>query len=340
MLSTTESRYYGHSAHTAVLDGTAFHLGESRDDAMIGELLALAWALVWVIDYGVKFQVPVTVLYDSTSAGGGTFGRIQQSQDAPPKQPSLPAFVTDLHLCASAQVYLVPGHVKSHSGVLGNEMVDVLAKRAGRSQACLYERCLPTWPAKLAVHALRSWAWKLFDDASDLPTLYSFPSEAGRMQKSDPVIAPPPRRGQKTTTACATLSLDFRCLTFNVLTLLDPIPASSRDSAKAAGMRMSGKRDLLKQFLVQKAVTFAGLQETRLADTSELPDSDFWMFHAACTPTGQYGMALWVRKHAQFGTFAGTCCKLEHDFFTVVHAQPRLMVIDVSVAYCRCALSL
>ena len=155
------------------------------------------------------------------------------------------------------------------------------------------------------------------------------------MQKSDPVIAPPPRRGQKTTTACATLSLDFRCLTFNVLTLLDPIPASSRDSAKAAGMRMSGKRDLLKQFLVQKAVTFAGLQETRLADTSELPDSDFWMFHAACTPTGQYGMALWVRKHAQFGTFAGTCCKLEHDFFTVVHAQPRLMVIDVSAPYFR-----
>ena len=173
MLSTTESRYYGHSAHTAVPDGTPFHLGESRDDAMVGELLALAWALVWVIDYGVKFQVHVTVLYDSTSAGGGTFGRIQQSQDAPPKQPSLPAFVTDLRLCASAQVYLVPGHVKSHSGVLGNEMVDVLAKRAGRSQACLYERCLPTWPAKLAVHPLRSWAWKLFDDASDLPTLYT-----------------------------------------------------------------------------------------------------------------------------------------------------------------------
>ena len=338
MLGADESRYYGHCAHAAVPHGTPFHLGESRDDALVGELLGLAWALVWVIDQGVKFQVPVTVLYDSTSAGGGTFGHVQQSQEAPPKMPSLPAFVTDLRLCASSQVHLIPGHVKSHSGIIGNEMVDVLAKQASRFPECCYERCLPRWPAKLASHPLRSWAWKLFDDSVDLPTLYSFPSEADRLQRADPVIAPPPRRGQRNTTACATLALELRCLTFNVLTLLDPLPGGNRDQTKAAGMRIAGKRDLLKAFLLKEEVVFAGLQETRLAESSELPDSEFWMFHAACTPTGQYGTALWVRKSARIGALAGAFCTLEHRYFTVVQAQPRLLVVDVSAPFLRLAI--
>ena len=336
MQCATGPRYYGHSAHAAVPRDTPYHLGESQDDAFTGELLGLAWALIWVLDQGCRFQVPITVMCDSTSAGGGTFGLVKQHQAAPPKQPSLPAFVLDLRLCASAAVHLVPGHVRSHTGVFGNEVADLLAKQAGREHEDCYCRCLPLWPGRLSTHPLRSWSWRLLEQATDLPTLYAFPSEAARLQCADLPIAPPPRLGQKMAHLRGTLVLDFHCVTFNALTLLDPVPKPTNNRVKGVeGMRLSGKRDLLKQRLLQHDICFAGLQETRIAETCELPDADFWMFHASCTSSGQYGTALWIRKHARLGLFAGSSCCLEHDYFTVVHAEPRLLITAVSAPFLR-----
>ena len=336
MQGESEQWYYGHSAHCAVPANTPYHLGENRDDALVGELLALAWAFIWILDQGVKFAVPITIFYDSTSAGGGSFSLVQQSQDAGHKVPSLPAFVTDLRLCAVAQVEITPGHVRSHTGVLGNEVADVLARHAAQQWENCYQRCLPSWPARLAAHPLRAWAWKLFDTAPDLPTLYAFPSEARRLQQSCQPVAPPPKRGQRTSTVYGQLTLDFRSLTLNVLTLLDPAAkttVSASSAPSAVGMRIMGKRDILKRQLLAHNIAFAGLQETRLSVSQELPDRDFWMLHASCTPAGQLGTALWIRKGISLGTFAGKPCVLEHGQFTVVVAQPRLLVVSMSAPF-------
>ena len=93
---------------------------------------------------------------------------------------------------------------------------------------------------------------------------------------------------------CVATSVDRQpgvrlCLiTYNVLTLLCPgTYRGVSDSSPAAGMRMYGKRDLLKQQLDESGAHFVALQETRVAGSQELPDADYFMLHSSCTASGQ-----------------------------------------------------
>ena len=70
-------------------------------------------------------------------------------------------------------------------------------------------------------------------------------------------------------------------------------------------MRVMGKRDLLKQQLLDLQVHVADLQETRLAQTALLPDKEFLMFHSSSTEKGHCGMGLWINRVLPFATFRG-----------------------------------
>ena len=84
----------------------------------------------------------------------------------------------------------------------------------------------------------------------------------------------------------------FSLMTYNVLTLLDPGPPGKNQ--RLVGMRLTAKRDLLKEQLLHHSVLLCGLQETRLISTEVLPDKDFVMLHAAADDGGHHGVALWV----------------------------------------------
>ena len=64
----------GFATHTAVPPFTPFSLGETEDTPLTAELLALAWALIWTLEFGAGLGLPVEFRYDCTSAGGGVFG--------------------------------------------------------------------------------------------------------------------------------------------------------------------------------------------------------------------------------------------------------------------------
>ncbi|CAE7197699.1 unnamed protein product [Symbiodinium sp. CCMP2592] len=66
--------FVGWSAHTTAPPDTPYHIGESAETAVTAELLAVAWGLAWVLEYGIPFQVPIEFRYDATAAGGGIFG--------------------------------------------------------------------------------------------------------------------------------------------------------------------------------------------------------------------------------------------------------------------------
>ena len=161
--------------------------GENHEDSMCAELLALGWASVWALDFGLLYDSPFVFAFDCTSAGLGTL----QSRMAP-----LPAVVASLRLCLTAQATVTCRHVKSHSGILGNELVDQLAKAAARTQEDMYNRCLPEWPHGFARHPLHPWAWRFFECNDDLPTLFAMPSEAVRLQAAIPMEVAPPTDGQ------------------------------------------------------------------------------------------------------------------------------------------------
>ena len=56
----------------------------------------------------------------------------------------LASAVVSLRAYLTALVPVTPFHVKSHSGVLENELVDQVAKAAARSPEDVYESCLPS----------------------------------------------------------------------------------------------------------------------------------------------------------------------------------------------------
>ena len=177
-------------------------------------------------------------------------------------------------------------------------------------------------------------------------------SEAARLQTTPPsLIAPPAPRGTRRTSGAATapLSLDVSFMTYNVLSLLDrgancsdarpgADPAVRGEASCArfgCGLRVMGKRDLLKSQLADLRVHIAGLQETRLPQQALLPDRDFWMFHSASSDKGHFGMGLWVSKTLAFATFRGQKQYFMREHFTLIGASPRHLTFHVATACLR-----
>ena len=333
------SRLIGHASHCAVPQDTPYYLGEDGADSLCGEMLALAWAYVWALDYGLSYELPFTLAFDCTPEGLDSLGfQRPPGTDAFAMVPPLAAFTVSLRLCLSALAEVIPRHTKSHSGILGNELVDQLAKAASRSAEDFYTRCLPTWPARLASHKLHAWAWRVLETNSDLPTLFALPSESGRLQLTRPAPVPPPTDGQPPMLLEGSLHVCLHLVTANVLSLLDPAPSKHSASAPhAAGMRLYGKRDVLKRQLEEVQAHVVGLQETRLQGDADAPDADFFMLQASATCEGQYGVALWLSRARPFLWFNGKPVRIEREQLTVVVAEPRLLIVDVSTPVFRFA---
>ena len=170
---------------------TPFFLGEMVDDAVTAELLALAWALCWSFEHGYAYGVPLLFRFDATGAGFGSFAAAQQVRYAQPERGlCLPAFVCVVRQALQSRASVAFEHVLGHSGVIGNELSDQLAKHARRCRQDCYLRCLPTWPAQWREHPLAAWGWLAHAAAgADVPSLPAFEAEARRLQltKDTPV---------------------------------------------------------------------------------------------------------------------------------------------------------
>ena len=307
---------------------------------MTAEQLAICWSLVWAVDTAPSWNLPVMISFDCTSAGYGAFGissppgssagRLGPDSTATPLSDA----ATLLRFCACELVQLTHRHVKGHSGVLENELSDQLAKAAARVREPSTDRCLPTWPKKVLTHRLRDWAWSCLRVHPDLPALPALAAEAARLQADVRPAPPPPCNGAGRVSA-GEVNLRLGFVSYNVLTLLDPVGACRPYPRAPActGMRLMGKRDLLKRQFLEAGYHFVGLQETRLSETCVLPDADFLMFSAAATASGTLGVSLWIRKNLPFAVKDGRplCIQMRH--VTVVSTCPRHLLASVSAPH-------
>ena len=306
--------FVGGCAHTTAPPSTPFYLGELHEDALTAELLALAWALVWSLEFGYRAGVPIMFRYDATSAGGGVFGSQQLPKTHTVEGAGLAPFVLQLRLSLMQRAVVEHQHVKGHSGELGNELCDIMAKYSRKHPSSAYDRCLPTWPAEWCAHELWSWGWLAVSSGVQYPALSALEAEASRLQQLPRKTAVPALGTQLKTFRAADILYQVSCATYNVLTLFDPGAAKGRSARSSdPGLMIAGKRDVLKGQFRQKGLWFIGLQETRLPTSAVLPDKDFLMLNSEADAQGQHGCALWINLDFVYAVEAGVKHKLQRD---------------------------
>ncbi|CAE7407103.1 unnamed protein product [Symbiodinium microadriaticum] len=315
---------WGFASATSAIPASPYFLGEVEDTALVGEQLALAWGLAWVIEYARHFEVPVTIQ------------RPPQRSILPyPDFPPLSAVLVHLRHLASQSVSLVHAYVAGHSGCVENELADQLAKQSRRRPCEYWERISPLWPSQLVRHSLLPWAWMLHSRSPDLPPLFALQSEAARMQSADirPCQAPAPGVLYDSHPTCVA-EIHFVAVSYNALTLRDP-KGQGDAAASAAGLRITGRKAILKQQFAQVRPLFVGLQETRVPDTSVQPDADYIILQSASTVQGSLGVALWVAKAVSYCCTGGVPQHIQARHCTVFGTSPRHLAVDIEAPHLR-----
>ncbi|CAE7939157.1 Cacna1h, partial [Symbiodinium sp. KB8] len=332
------SLYIGGAAHTSVPAGTPFHVGETADNPLTSEILAMIWALVWTLEHGVHFGLPIRFCYDCTAAGEGIAGVSRLPNDPGHVLPGpLASFAACLRqrLQVLAKVSFL--HVAGHAGHIGNELADQLAKQARRRIEDVYERMLPVWPQKLFEHPLQSWFWLAGSSQPALPALTALECEAHRLQTQPVIDVAVPTMGTSISYRTAK-RLDFvlRVASYNVLTLFDPAAAKGRKArASSYGMMIAGKRDLIKRQMMSERIWALGLQETRLPESATLPDSDLLMLSSGATSHGHYGCSLWLNLKQAIAWQDGKPCYVSKEHVVVTSQTPRYLQTQIDTPWIR-----
>ena len=323
----TETQLYfaGCSAHSTVPLRTPFSLGESDETPFTAELLAIAWSLVWALEFGAGLGVPIEIRYDCTSAGGCAFaGMRAPSCRSPDGQWTVPGFTGFLRQALELRVPVFHRHVAGHKGDVGNELCDRLAKFARKHPEDFFDRCLPLWPHEWWNSSLAQWGWMAGFSGPELPRLSALEAEARRMRAVQFSPCPPDLGVTQVQRAATTLLFQFTVLSYNVLTMYDPkAPKGKQQRTGDIGLMIAGKREVLKRQLLDRQVWLAGFQETRLHTSATLPDGDFIMLNVAANSAGQYGCALWINKQYVYATHGNTKHRITTDQVTITSCSER-----------------
>ena len=323
----------GHASAQSVPPGTPYFLGEVLDDALTAELLALCWALCWAAQYTAHLEAPICFLYDAQGAGYGTFGKAKPSRGANPTHYTpLTKFAVTLRQYLNARRHITHTHVKGHSGCLGNELCDALAKLSRQEPASAYDRCLPEWPAMWAQHPLSDWAWATVPGQIDVPRLFCFEIEVAMAQHvTAPEVPPPQAAIVASQHPSGEVAFTISCVGLNVLTLRDKKPSTAQEPQ--VGMRVLGRKDILKASLHDVQPLLVGLQETRLPADATQPDPDYYVFNAAATEQGTGGCSLWIAKQLPVYTCQGVPAYIRQQDVTVTSVSSRHLVAHVQMAH-------
>ena len=184
---------------------------------------------------------------------------------------------------------------------------------------------------------MKEWAWLAHLQCPSLPSLSAFEAEAHRLQSRYELSVPTPSFGVKQVECPARgINFSFSAVSYNVLTMFDPSAAKGRASRnKQVGLMIQGKRDLIKQQLTKQGIWLAGFQETRLPESGQLPDGDFYMLNSAATESGSYGCALWIDLSKPFAFAQGAPCRASKENIVVTSYSPRHIQVQIDTPWIR-----
>ena len=169
----------------------------------------------------------------------------------------------------------------------------------------------------------------------DLPSLFAFEVEADRLQTLDLRPTDAPHVSDTRPPLAVDCAYQFTLITYNTLTMRDPAPGKVDPQV---GMRITGRKALLKSQLANYRPLFVGLQETRLPDSGIQPDADFLIYQSPATAGGHYGCALWISKTVPYATRAGKPLYFRAEHVNIMGFSPRHLAACVKAEAFRAIL--
>ena len=284
--------------------------GAQVADARTAEVDALIHALEWA--FSRSYAKEHNFNFDAQTVGHIAAGRWRSSTEDPQIQL--------LRCLAQTMEVLIPtekrhqwNHVKSHTGIVGNEIADALAKHALRTQsACGGHGHVEYLPFITGPRPLIQWLWYATVPASD--TLPIDSAGIVRAHYKPPPISkmlPVSLLPQESDNSVEHATLRLTMVTYNVGTLLQkdldgvPLrPGYLRDQAMTGG------------------INFLFLQETRTR-TSNVIESSTHIRFVSEAHHGNGGTEIWLLKH---DPKTGKKCTCLQDA-VILLAEPQILLL-------------
>eukprot|EP00435_Cladocopium_sp_Y103_P072135 s590_g39.t1 len=224
-------------------------------------------------------------------------------------------------------------HVRGHVGHPGNELVDFLANEIHGQEPNSTSRWLATiTSAKFCQSS--DWFWILFEP-------HYLPYWNGHQLQFDMPATTPTASLlgplTETTAACPpvqqpSIELQLRLATCNVLSL-----CGKADDIEC-GINGPSRQTMLLTQLHEEHITIFGFQETRLRRLHHAHSDEYYLFKAAATEKGHYGIIAGFSKKLPYAYCPATQTSYtfrEQDF-SIVHQDPRILIIRVSAQAMKC----
>ena len=320
--STTKHFFLGWTGGIVTTDSLdKTFLGATRHSAGDGEVSAISWALLWILQS--PFWCEYYVHFDSTVAGYTASGEWQFEEGNLHKQKMREV----AQLVESMRPGLVHfSHVKAHSNQPCNDLVDGFARqRIAQGQPTTAST--PDWrPLFLKESHQLSWAWwtirGLRRDTGH-PTLegdhYSW--NRPKLEVGLGEVRPFEARDKIHE---ASTPITLRLASYNTMTL--------RDKPVAEGYRGEDwKAALLREQFVAKGFHIVGLQETRASESNIIRAPDYLRIISSGNE-GHHGCELWIHCGLKVGELKGEPITIQGGHCTVLYSDPRILATSVRIA--------
>ncbi|CAE7410216.1 unnamed protein product [Symbiodinium natans] len=298
---------------------------EASFDAYLAEISGLLWAAVAALQ--LPHNASVLFRADNWAALQGVAGNVSL------KDHTLCTGARNLHIAHQTVrgAQALYQHVPGHAGDCANELADGLAELGsrGRSEALPFHFNACFWLSDRGL-AIR-WLPHLCltrERPAEVPSLrnnmLSWSKDTGVCSMDSESVLRPFLRAVPAVDSCARAPAHRHfslCIaTFNVLSLLDPLPVRESSSGLHG---IIGRVNLLRASLEAKGVHIAGLQECRTPE-GVMRCGPFLRLASGCEEGSRFGVELWL--HDASPILASSA--------VVLHAEPTLLVVS---AYFHCS---
>eukprot|EP00435_Cladocopium_sp_Y103_P005101 s2179_g1.t1 len=246
--------------------------------------------------------------------------------------PTLGTVLRNLHRLLESRfgANLWHWHVRGHSGHPGNELVDFLADQTHGTEATSTTRWLAMLSQQIFCQA-SDWFWILFD--KDYAHLWHehclhFPMPA--TSPSADTLNLLPQQQEQHADPRVPADVHLRFATCNVLSL-----CGKRDDQEC-GLSGPARQTALLAQLAEEGIVMFGLQETRLRRVHFAHSDDYYLFKAAATDRGHFGIIAGFAKKIPYASSAHIQYKFQEDDFSIIHQSPRILIIRISAKALRC----